>query len=322
MPRNVLAIGISSYPPRIYASTKDQVHIFKVEPNADETCILQAVYNVGKIRFQEGLLILCSESGVFGFSFQENVETWKPEFHLKGKAIFDGLLVRQTELLVLSIEDEILGWQMHNYKELIAEYHIKDNVRIFQPQYHWSIEEHEASLQSVLDISSEGLCLISSIKSDIYVLDLIGKSDNPAPGCPENHGDNNDGGYGCFLQPCGIKGHQPPFLFCGSKNLEWAISQKRNITMENEIAPGDHRREKYRYILGWQSNEKVDNSIDPVFPYCHRYSSGVAFIWNNEESPYSSAVILLDYTENAGNCRFYKGSDYTDGYYKLESPSK
>ena len=77
--------------------------------------------------------------------------------------------------------------------------------------------------------------------------------------------------------------------------------------------------EQYETISIWQSNEIGRNDDDPAFPLCYHYSSGVAFVWNSKESSFFgatvSAVILLDYTEQEGNCRLYAGSDYMDGYY-------
>ena len=381
MPPNIWAIGISSFPLRIYVSTKKTVQVFTVKPNAKGTCILQGVQNIEKIRFQQGLLILCSKTSVTGFRFQEEKKTWNPEFLINGNpilkevkrwfprcgidgnTILDALLVHETKLLVLSVKKQVLGWQIYDYKELAAAYlgarsfndelerppgsWVANNAITFQPRYHWSAAENGLPLADVLDTSSEGLCLISSDESDIWVLDLIKEDDSPASGWAGNGGENNCGGYGCFLRSCGIDGHQAPFIFCGTKYLEWAVCQKHqnqtiNLTMEERIkelednrdkdweiglaaakqpAPGDHLMEKYEDISGWQSDEIDRNEDYPVFPFCYHYCSGIAFVWNSEESSFLgatvSAVILLDYTEQEGNCRLYERSDYIDGYYNL-----
>jgi hypothetical protein len=69
--------------------------------------------------------------------------------------------------------------------------------------------------------------LLSSNESDIYIIDLMKEGDNPASGWAGG-GDNNRGGYGCFLRSCGIDGHQAPFIFCGTKYLEWAVSHQNH----------------------------------------------------------------------------------------------
>jgi hypothetical protein len=245
--------------------------------------------------------------------------------------------------LVLSVKEQVLGWRIYDYEELVdlglqsfndelerpPSSWVANNSITFQPRYHWSAAENDLPLADVLDTSSEGLCLISSCESDIWVLDLIKEGDNPASGWAGNGGENNCGGYGCL------------------KYLEWAVCQKHqnqtiNLTIEERIkelednrdkdweiglaaakqpAPGDHLIEKYECISGWQSDEIDRNEDNPVFPFCYYYSSGIAFVWNSEESSLLgatvSAVILLDYTEQEGNCRLYERSDYIDGYYNL-----
>lgn len=293
------------------------------------------------MRFQRGLLTLCSKTSVTGFRFQEDTKTWNPKFVINGgDTILDSLLVHETKLLVLSIKERVLEWQIHDYKELTTTYLITKNAVKFHPGYHWSAAKYELPFADVLDTSSEGLCLISSDESDVWVIDLMKEGDNPASGWAGNGGENNSGGYGCFLRSCGIDGHQAPFIFCGRKYLEWAVCQKHksqtiNIAMEERIkelesnkaidwevslaaakrpAPDDRLMEKYENISGWQSNEIDCNDEYTVFPFCYHYSSGVAFVWNNERATVS-AVLLLEYTEQKGNCRLYEGSGYIDGYY-------
>jgi hypothetical protein len=270
------------------------------------------------------------------------MKRWLPGCGINGNTILDALLVHETKLLVLSIREQVLGWQIYDYKELTTTYLITNNAVTFQPRYHWSPEKNDLPLADVLDTSSEGLCLISSNESDIWVLDLIKEGDNPASGWAGNGGENNNGGYGCFLRSCGIDGHQAPFIFCGTKYLEWVVCQKHqnqtiNLTMEKRIEDvednkdkdwkislaaakrptlDDQLMEKYEHISGWQSDKIGYNDEYPVFPFCYHYSSGVAFVWNSKRAAVS-AVLLLDYTEKEGNCRLYEGSDYIDGYYSL-----
>jgi hypothetical protein len=319
MPPNILAIGISSCPLRIYISTKEGVLVFKVEPNANRTCLLQGTPNIEKIRFQQGLVIFCSKTSVIGFRFQDD-RIWKPKFVIEGDTIHDSLLVHETKLLVLGVKEKVLGWQIYDYEELNYDELNNDPVK-FQPRYQWSAAEDDVPFADVLDTSSEGLCLLSSNESDIYVIDLMKEGDNPASGRAGGEcGDSCRGGYGCFLRSCGIDGHQAPFIFCEAKYLEWTISQKHqnnpiNLTTEDRV----HLMEQYKTISIWQSNEFDRNDDDPVFPFCYHYSLGVAFAWNSKKSSFFgatvSAVILLDYAEKEGNCRLYEGSDYTDGHY-------
>ena len=353
---SIKAIGISSHPLRIYVSTREGLQVFKVKPGAKVCCVLQCVGNIEKIRFEQGLLILCSPISVAGFRFQETLGRWYPEFLIKvntmldelkswlpgrdinGNSVLDARLVYETKLLVLSKKEKVLWWQVYDCKELAADYLIAKKAVIFQPRYYWSQQgEHQRRI-NVLDTSCEGLCLISSDESDIWVLDLMKKGDNPASGWAGNSGENNCSGYGYFLRSCGVPGHQTPFIFCGRKYLEWALCQKfpnhtENLSMNERIKevesnkdkhwaakrplPSDQLRENYVNIAGWQS--EIHEEFPSAFPLCYHYSSGLAFVWNSKALGFlrqkTSAVILLEYTEEKGNCRLYKGSTYIDGHY-------
>jgi hypothetical protein len=132
MPPNIWAIGISSYPLRIYVSTKERVQVFEVRRDAKCICLLQGVRNIEKMRFQRGLLTLCSKTSVTGFRFQEDTKTWNPKFVINGgDTILDSLLVHETKLLVLSIKERVLEWQIHDYKELTTTYLITKRALLF-----------------------------------------------------------------------------------------------------------------------------------------------------------------------------------------------
>lgn len=346
MPPNILAIGISSNPLRIYVSTNEKVQVFRVELNAKCTCVLNGVRNIEKIRFQKGLLILCSKTSVTSYEYKEDIATakgiWNPKFVIdNGYTILDSLLVHETKLLVLCQKDKAIEWQIYDYEDLLTTYLTTNAAIEFQPRFHWSATQSGEPFWNFLDTSSEGLCLISS-ESGVWVLNLMEEGDSPALGQVGNLDQNI--AYGRFLRSCGVNNHQEPFICCSSYSyyLDWAICQKQNQilnrTMEERMksvegnkyndwekrlaaakqpALDDDLEEIYKLISSWQSGGDFEDDA-VVFPLCYHYDSGFAFVWNNEGATVS-AVLLLDYTEGKGNSRFYKGSQYIDGYYPVEA---
>lgn len=324
MPANILAIGISSNPLRIYVSTENELQVFKVEEEAKSCCVLQGIRNVEKIRFQHGLVILCSNTCIVGFSFEEDTSTWIPEFVIKrpqqiSTTILDGLLVHETKLLVLSVEkkafryevkEEVLGWEIYNYKDLAADYSKTKAAIEFLPRNYWPAQLPEfTGLGAVLDISSEGLCLVSSYNSKIWIINLMKEGDNPISGLVGSGYKNSSTGYGCFLRSCGFDSHQATFIFCrgGEKYLEWHVAQQEpNLTnfdmklrirrLKNDTAEGYKERlvaanqptqndqyvQDHRIISSWRSRQ-IDYHNNTVYLFCYHFSSGMAFIWNSKQ---------------------------------------
>ena len=340
MPPNVLAIGISSNPLRIYVSTKEKVQVFRVEPNGKCACVLQGVRNIEKLRFQKGHLILCSKTSVTSFEYKEDIATakniWNPKFVIdNGHTILDSLLVHEKKLLVLCRKDRVMEWQIYDYEDLVTTCLTTHTPVKFQPRSQWSTGE---PFWNFLDTSNTGLCLISS-GLGIWVLDLMKDGDNPVIGKLGCFDQNI--AYGRFLRSCGINNHQEPFICCAVDAYypHWAIARKQNQTfnrtMEERIksvegnqykgwekkleaakqpALDDDLEEIYELISTWQSGAELEDDV-AVFPICYHYNSGLAFLWQNDEAS-ASAVLLLDYTKEKGNGRFYKGSDYIDGFYQ------
>jgi hypothetical protein len=323
MPPDIRTIAVSSSPPRIFIAIKDEVQVYPIQIDAKQCSSLDKK-NVDKIRVQQSLIIVSSNTVITGWQFETNEKgnVWVPKFAYTGKNIKDGVLVCQSKLIVISQEKVHLAWEIYNYSEIISQRKDEINKKQFKARFNWSPKDFSSPTEiSVLDTSSRGLCFLSSHKSDIYILNLMKEGDDPASGWAGKSRENNYGGFGCFLRPCGIDGHQPPFLFCGYKYAELAISQQLP-DQEETHEPGGCS--KFGFLDGWQGNT-WDNDTNPVFSTVCHYSGGFASVWNSQitktrEDPIS-AVLLFDYAEREGNCRFYRTSAYNqgdnEGYYVM-----
>lgn len=177
MPSNILAIGMSPYPLLIYISTGKQVISYTVEKEP-KTFIVAKIGDVDNIRFQQDLLILCSKSTIAGFKFSEDKQggqltsniTWDRQFYFVGlgeERFIDAILVQQTKLVLLSITDNLLEWQIHDYDELRAAYLSSPRRHTFEADRNWELIHDDLYLE-VLDVSDKGLCLIASPESNIW----------------------------------------------------------------------------------------------------------------------------------------------------------
>ena len=84
---------------------------------------------------------------------------------------------------------------------------------------------------------------------------------------------------------------------------------------QESVSDRDDALIDYRHIACWTSDEPWDDYHNSYFGPLHHCSSGLAITWHTGAPLWPSAILILDYTEQRGNCRLYEGSDYKDGPY-------
>lgn len=318
----VRCIGMTSEPLRLFIAYDDMVRYFYIADtkrgsvNAQGSGEIQ-IRNVSEIRALHSSIILCSPSEVRGYEYVAQSSVWRPQFAFRGNYISHAQLVHNSKLVILSQRDQTLRWQVYDYLNITKRSSggVSSKMVHFTSANSWEHKDTELKMDRILDISNDGLCLISSRSGELLFLDLMKKNGDSVSSILINNEDEYDG-TSCFLRSCDVPGHFAPLFMCGKSKVDLKVFQKTEL---GEV----------KILRNWES--KSTNPFgDPAFTNPFAYSNGVALIWNSagdnnlptngsghkdryRSTRTVSAVLLFDYADQQ-ECRFnYPSRHYIKG---------